>query len=269
MDFFSRKNRILLKELIKTDFKLRYQGSAIGYLWSILKPLMLFAIMYIVFVRFLPLGGDVPHWPVALLLGNVIWTFFQETTMMGMVSVVTRGDLLRKLNFSKQTIVFSAVSGAAINFGINVIVVLIFALLNGVTFTFRWNLFLLIPLFLELLLFSTGIAFILSTLYVRYRDIGPVWEVILQGGFYGTPIIYSLTYIATRSIVGAKLLLLSPIAQIIQDMRHILIDPANVTIWQMINHKSIAVIPYLVPIFVFIIGFLVFNYNAKKFAEII
>ena len=77
MDFFSRKNRILLKELIKTDFKLRYQGSAIGYLWSILKPLMLFAIMYIVFVRFLPLGGDVPHWPVALLLGNVIWTFFQ------------------------------------------------------------------------------------------------------------------------------------------------------------------------------------------------
>ena len=119
MDFFSRKNRILLKELIKTDFKLRYQGSAIGYLWSILKPLMLFAIMYIVFVRFLPLGGDVPHWPVALLLGNVIWTFFQETTMMGMVSVVTRGDLLRKLNFSKQTIVFSAVSGAAINFGIN------------------------------------------------------------------------------------------------------------------------------------------------------
>ena len=87
--------------------------------------------------------------------------------------------------------------------------------------------------------------------------------------FYGTPIIYSLTYIATRSVVGAKLLLLSPIAQIIQDMRHILIDPANVTIWQMINHKSIAVIPYLVPIFVFIIGFLVFNYNAKKFAEII
>ncbi|EHJ51535.1 ABC transporter permease [Streptococcus macacae] len=269
MDFFSRKNRILLKELIKTDFKLRYQGSAIGYLWSILKPLLLFAIMYIVFVRFLPLGGDVPHWPVALLLGNVVWSFFQEATLMGMTSIVTRGDLLRKLNFSKQTIVISAISGATINFGINLLVVLVFALLNGVHFGLHWNLLLLVPLFIELLLFSTGIAFILSTLYVKYRDFGPVWEVVLQGGFYATPIIYAITFIAARNIVAAKVLLLSPISQIIQDMRYILIDPANVTIWQMINHKGIAVLPYLVPILVFFIGFAIFNHNAKKFAEIL
>ena len=78
MDLFSKKNRILLKELIKTDFKLRYQGSVIGYLWSILKPLMMFAIMYVVFVRFLPLGAGVPHWPVALLVGNVVWSFFSD-----------------------------------------------------------------------------------------------------------------------------------------------------------------------------------------------
>lgn len=269
MNFFSKENRILLREMIKTDFKLRYQGSAIGYLWSILKPLLLFAIMYMVFVRFLPLGGDVPHWPVALLLGNVIFSFFQETTMMGMISIVMRGDLLRKLNFPKHIVVFSAVSGAIINFGINLVVVLIFALFNGVSFELSWNLLLIIPLFLELVLFASGIAFILSTLYVKYRDIGPVWEVFLQGGFYGTPIIYSISYIASRSELGAKLLMLSPIAQIIQDMRHILIDPANVTIWQMINNKPIAMLPYLIPVIIFCIGLTFFSYNAKKFAEIL
>lgn len=78
MELLSKKNRILLKELVKTDFKLRYQGSAIGYLWSILKPLMMFTIMYLVFIRFLRTGGDVPHFPVALLLANVIWSFSQK-----------------------------------------------------------------------------------------------------------------------------------------------------------------------------------------------
>ena len=105
MNFFSKENRILLREMVKTDFKLRYQGSAVGYLWSILKPLMLFAIMYVVFIHFLRLGGDVPHFAVALLLANVIWGFFSEATNMGMVSIVSRGDLLRKLNFSKEIIV--------------------------------------------------------------------------------------------------------------------------------------------------------------------
>src|SRR3712207_4924234 len=133
MELLSKKNRILLKELVKTDFKLRYQGSAIGYLWSILKPLMMFTIMYLVFIRFLRTGGDVPHFPVALLLANVIWSFFSEATSMGMVSIVSRGDLLRKLNFSKNTNVFSAVFRALINFSIILLVVLVFAAINGVT----------------------------------------------------------------------------------------------------------------------------------------
>ena len=152
MDLLSKKNRILLKELIKTDFKLRYQGSVIGYLWSILKPLMLFMIMYLVFIRFLRLGGDVPHFAVALLLANVIWSFFTEATSMGMISIVTRGDLLRKLNFSKSIIVLSSVCGALINFGINLIVVLIFSLINGVHI--GWDAIFAIPLF-----FGRGLAF--------------------------------------------------------------------------------------------------------------
>ena len=96
MNFFSRRNQILLKELIKTDFKLRYQGSAIGYLWSILKPVMLFLIMYLVFVRFMRFGEGTPHFAVALLLGITIWNFFGETTGMGMLSVVSRGICFEK-----------------------------------------------------------------------------------------------------------------------------------------------------------------------------
>ena len=109
LDFFSQKNRILLREMVKTDFKLRYQGSLIGHLWSILKPLMLFTIMYLVFVRFLRFDDGTPHYAIGLLIGMVTWSFFSEATSMGMMSIVSRGDLLRKLNFSKEIIVISSV----------------------------------------------------------------------------------------------------------------------------------------------------------------
>ena len=173
MDFFSKKNRILLKELIKTDFKLRYQGSLVGYLWSILKPLMMFTIMYLVFVRFLRFDDGTPHYTVGLLLGMVFWSFFTEATNMGMLSIVSRGDLLRKLNFPKHTIVISSVLGAAINFLINLVVVFLFALINQVEFGLHT--LVIIPLFLEVLVLAMGCALMLSSLFVKYRDIGPIW----------------------------------------------------------------------------------------------
>lgn len=268
MDIFSKKNRILLKELIKTDFKLRYQGSFVGYTWSILKPLMTFAIMYMVFVRFLRMGNDVPHFAVALLLGNVIWSFFAEATNMGMVSIVTRGDLLRKLSFSKHIIVLSAVCGAMINFAINLMVVLIFAAINGVTV--EWSLVIFIPfLLIELFLLAFGIALLLSTLFVKFRDLGQIWEVFMQAGLYATPIIYSIGFVRERSELAAKLIMLNPLAQIIQDTRYILMDRANIPIWQLSNNWMYIVFPYLVPIVVFIVGLTFFNRSAKRFAEII
>ncbi|EHI69828.1 ABC transporter permease [Streptococcus ictaluri] len=267
MELLSKKNRILLKELVKTDFKLRYQGSAIGYLWSILKPLMMFTIMYLVFIRFLRLGGSVPHFPVALLLANVIWSFFSEATSMGMVSIVTRGDLLRKLNFSKHTIVFSAVLGALINFSINLLVVLIFALINGVTISSHF--YLAIPLFIELIVLAVGVALLLSTLFVYYRDLAQVWEVLMQAGMYATPIIYPITFVFDQHPLAAKILMLNPLAQMIQDLRYLLIDRANVTIWQMSDNWFYIMIPYVIPFIVLAIGVSVFNKNANKFAEII
>lgn len=269
MNFFNRKNQILLKELIKTDFKLRYQGSAIGYLWSILKPVLLFVIMYLVFVKFMRFGDKIPHFAVALLLGITIWNFFGEATNMGMQSIVSRGDLLRKVNFSKPVIIFSVISNALINLLISLVVVIIFALINGVQL--GWNVVFVPFLLLELILFASGIAFILATLFVYFRDLAPIWEVVMQAGFYGTPIIYPVTMISETHQTIAKILMLNPMAQIVQDMRYILTfsHDKNPTLWQMWDNPFVIAIPYLLPIFVFALGLWVFSKNANKFAEII
>lgn len=267
MPAFSKENRILLKELVKTDFKLRYQGSVIGYLWSILKPLMMFLIMYVVFIHFLRIGGDVPHFAVALLLANIIWSFFSEATGMGMGSIVSRGDLIRKLNFSKSIIVLSSVCGALINFGINLIVVILFCVANGVVFTPRvlWA----IPLILELFIFSYGVSLLLAVLFVKFRDTMQIWEVFMQAGMYATPIIYPLSFMADKSMLAARIVMLNPVAQIIQDLRYVLVDPVNTTIWQLSHNPIYIAIPYTIPFVVLGVGLLVFNHNAKRFAEVI
>lgn len=268
MNYFSKENRILLRETIKTDFKLRYQGSLIGHLWSILKPLMLFTIMYLVFIRFLRIDDGTPHAAVGVLFALMNWNFFSEATNMGMLSIVSRGDLIRKLNFPKEIIVLSAVSGAAINYGINLLVVLAFALVNGIQPSL--NFLVLVPLFLELALLATGIALILSSFFVKYRDIGPIWEVLMQAGMYGTPVIYSLTYILDRGQAAiAKYMMLNPMAQIIQDIRHFIVFEGNPRGWDLLANKAIAVIPYLLPVLIFAVGLLIFKKNAKHFAEIL
>lgn len=265
---FEKKNRILLKELVKTDFKLRYQGSVIGYLWSVLRPLMLFAVMYVVFIYFLRFGDDVPHFAVALLLGQVIWGFFSETTNLSMVSIVNRGDLLRKLKFPTYIIVIAISINALINLVISLIIVFIFGLINHVDLSVFG--FLAPFLLIELYAFSLGISFILATIYVRFRDIGPIWEVFLQIGMYITPIIYPVTLIIERADIRfAKIIMLNPMAQIIQDLRYLFTSPANVTVWQLIDNKFIMLIPYVLPFVILIVGFLIFNKNSKKFAEII
>ena len=259
------RNWILLKELVKTDFKLRYQGSMMGHLWSILKPLMLFSVMYVVFIKFLGFGRDMPHFAVALLLGMVIWSFFAETTSMGLMSIVARGDLLRKLSFRKEIIVLSVTVSAFINFVINLLVVLFFCVLNHVEIS---KYALIAPLYIiPLFAFSLGVAFILATMFVYFRDIAPVWEVVMQAGMYATPIIYSLSMIHNKTVIS--LMLLNPLATIIQDLRHLLIYSGNQTIGDFVTDKWVIAIPYILPFVVLIIGYAIFKKHAERFAEII
>ncbi|MDO4913668.1 MAG: ABC transporter permease, partial [Bifidobacteriaceae bacterium] len=164
-----RYSWILLKELVKTDFKLRYQGSWLGIAWSVLKPLMLFAVMYVVFVHFLKFTDGTNTFPVVLLCGISLWSFFTEATSMGMTAIVGRGDIMRKINFPKYIAVMSATVGSLISLGINLVVVIIFGFFSHAHYTWR---ILIVPFnILQLYALALGIALILSTLYVRFRDI--------------------------------------------------------------------------------------------------
>ncbi len=265
-NILSRRNRILLRELVVTDFKLRYQGSVLGYLWSLLKPLMLFAIMYVVFVHFLRFGAGIEHFPVSLLLGIVLWAFFTEATGQGMQAIVARGDLIRKINFPKYIIVISGTIGALINLLFNLAVVFIFMIFDGVDF--KWSA-LLFPLnVLELYVFALAIAFFLSAAYVKYRDVSHIWEVFLQGLFYATPIIYPLQEVMKYSTDAVQWLMLSPIAVIFQDARYNLVSQSTTILnTQVISNTLLLVLPHVIVAGVVVTAVYYFKKNQKYFAE--
>lgn len=261
---WDKRNLVLLKELTKTDFKLRYQGSALGYLWALLRPLMMFAILYIVFAKLLRFGGDIPHYPVYLLTGTVLWSFFTECSQQGIQAMVGRGDLIRKISFPKYIVTVSTTLTAVINLLINLVVIVIFALINGVTPSWTW--LLVVPLVVELYLLALGIAFLLGSINVKYRDIGSIWDVIIQALFYAVPIIYPITMVAETSVWAAKIILLNPIAQVVQDIRWSLITPATTTTISFMNGWAELFAIGLVFI-IFIIGALVFRKRSRFFAE--
>lgn len=263
-NIFSRRNRILLRELVVTDFKLRYQGSVLGYAWSLLKPLFLFAIMYVVFGLLIKIGS-VEHYAVYLLLGIVLWTFFSEATNQGMGSIVGRGDLLRKISFPKYIIVLSTTISALINLALNLVIVAVLMIINGVELHLSA---LMLPFYIfEIYILALGLAFFLSAFNVKYRDTSHIWEIIMQAAFYATPIIYPLAIVAEKSELIAKFLLMNPIAQAIQDARYALITSETITVNKLFNNDIYILIPFVIVIFVFVTGTLYFRRHSKYFAE--
>ncbi len=259
----SKQNRALLTELVRTDFKLRYQGSVLGYAWSLLRPLMLFAILYVVFVKFLRLGGDIPHYPIYLLLGIVLWNFFGEMTNLSLNSVVSRGDLIRKIRIPRWIIVLTSSFTALINLGLNLLVVAVFMIFNDVELmrSVLW-----LPLLLiEIYVFALGVSLFLAAAYVKYRDISYIWEVIMQGLFYLTPILYPLSIIPNETF--KKLILMNPMAQAIQDSRHALVTPQTETIYQVFDGGWYKFIPFIFVVVALVVGTLYFKKEAKYFAE--
>lgn len=264
-NIISRRNRILLAELIRTDFKLRYQASTLGYLWSILSPLLLFAILYVVFDKFLGVGRGIEHFAVYLLTGIVLWRFFTEATNNGLKAIVQRGSLIRKINFPKYIIVISGTVSSLINLGLNMLVVLVFILINGVELS--WQALMIVPLILELYVFALALAFLLSAINVKFRDVGYLWDVFLQAAFYATPIIYPLTIVANQSELAAQLLLFSPVAQVIQDVRYFLITPDSLTMWQITDSVWFLLAPFAIIAIATTVGAWYFKISQAKFAE--
>lgn len=265
-NILSRRNRILLRELVITDFKLRYQGSVLGYLWSLLKPLMLFAIMYTVFVHFLRFGAGLDHFAVSLLLGLVLWSFFTEATGQGMQAIVGRGDLIRKINFPKYIIVISATISALINLVLNLIVVFVFMIFDGVDF--KWSALWFPVSVIELYVFALAVAFFLSAAYVKYRDIGHIWEVILQSVFYATPILYPLQMVMQFNLMAAQILMLSPIAVMLQDARHNLVSQSSTVVnSQIISEPILLALPHVIVALTVLLAVYYFKKNQRYFAE--
>jgi ABC-2 type transport system permease protein len=199
-----------------TEFKSAYFGTVLGYLWSLMRPLMLFGVLLFVFTKVFRIGSEeVEHYPVMLLLGIVLFTFFQESTTNSVTSVVAQESIVRKTQFPRLVIPLATVVTGAFNLGLNFVIVFAFVFAFGVDPTWTW---LLLPVaFLFLLAFTAALSAALSVLYVRFRDVSIIWLVVAQILFYGTPILYPVT--AFESETTEHLLMINPLAVIFQQVR--------------------------------------------------
>jgi ABC-2 type transport system permease protein len=261
MKYLTKKNRAILREMVSTDFKVRYQGSALGYLWSLLRPIFQFAILYVVFVYIFKLNRGVEHFAAYLFFGIVLWNFFVEATSTGMTAVVSNGDLIRKISIPRFLVVVGTSVSAVINLSLNLVVVVVISLINGVHPSMSW--LVMIPLLLELFVFSQAVAFFLCALFVKFRDINYIWEVIVQAAFYGTPILYALSLVPHRFQV---LLMFNPMAQIIQDARYSFVTHQTVTGWRVMHH-GLFVVPLVIVAGAAVLATLYFRQQSKEFAE--
>jgi len=206
---------LVLQFAIK-DFKIRYTHSLLGYGWSVLNPLLFFCIYYVVFSSFMRL--DVPNYPGFLLLGVVLWNFFSEGTSNGAGALLARAELLTKTVLPRQVMIYSALASAGLTFVINLVILMLVLPLTGtrLTITAVWFPLLLLDLFL----LTLGFSLLLAPLYVRYRDVGYLWNIVLQVGFWLTPIIYLDLMVPER---WRWIVWINPVGRIIGDSRRVLI----------------------------------------------
>jgi ABC-2 type transport system permease protein len=221
-------------------------------------------------VRFLRFSDGTPTYAVSLLCGTCLWSFFSEATGMGMRAIVDRGDLLRKIHFPNYIIVASTTMGSMISLLINLVVIIFFGIFGKAEFTW-WVL--LVPFsIIQLYLLALGVALLLGTLYVYFRDVSHIWEVVLQGLFYATPVIYPISMITSQPNFAwaAKILMLNPSTQVIMDVRRNLLAPDYVdTVWTMIGNPWLRLLPYVLTLLILWLGVHVFRKYSAKFAEVL
>jgi len=250
-----KHNWELIRELAVNDFKLKYNNSVLGYFWSLLKPLGLFGILYMVFSVFLRMGGGDKNYPFYLLIGIMLWMFFYETTFLSMQSIVGKANLVKKIFVPKIIIILATSLTCLMTFLLNLAVFFIFMLVSGLHFHFN---FIMLPVYLvELYLFSFGLSLVLATLFVWFRDLAHIWEIVLQMMFYATPIIYPVSMIPVKY---QKVIFINPVAQMIQDVRSIVLG----------GGQAMSSYPWLAPVatvILMVFGLFIFNKKSKYFAE--
>ena len=216
-----RRSLDLLLLIAINEFRRSYLGTALGYLWSIARPLLLFAVLLTVFTQAFNLGDRVRHYPVLLLFSIVLFGFFQEATTQAVSSIVSQESVVRKTQFPRLVIPLAVVLTSAFNLGVNLVVVLAFLLAFGVTPMWTWLLF---PLLLAVLFaFTTAVGTLLSALYPRFRDTAILWGVTVTALFYATPVLYPI------DIVSGKLrdvISLNPLTPLFELARKWVVDPS-------------------------------------------
>ncbi len=261
----SRRFFDLLWLMSATEFKRAYFGTVFGYVWSLVRPLMLFGVLLFVFTQVFRIGHTLPYYPVLLLLGIVLFTFFQEATQNSVTSVVAQEGIVRKTQFPRLVIPLATVLTALFNLGVNLIIVFVFILAWGVDPSWTWLLF---PVALTVLfVLSTMVSMALSVLFVRFRDVAIIWTVFAQMLFYATPILYPLGEKGLNDPSIERLLMINPLAVIFEQVRVWMIEPDAPTAAEAAG-GALHLLPALA-IFVVVCVFAVwvFNREAPRIAE--
>jgi ABC-2 type transport system permease protein len=256
--------------LARTEFKLRFFGSVLGYVWTLMRPLMLFGVMLFVFTDILNInkGNKVPHYAEYLLESIILFTYFQETTSGAVPSLVGRENLLRRVRFPRLVVPLSVALFCLFNLCMNLIVVFIFILGSGVTPMWSW--LELIPMVILLVIFSSGVGMLLSALYVRFRDVQPIWEVFLQLLYYGSPILYTVQTAANHHFLNipfSRILVLNPLGAIITQARKALLTPSAPSAARALGGDVRLLIPLGIIAGLFALGLWYFNHEAPLISE--
>lgn len=244
------------------EFRLKFFGSVLGYVWQLGRPLMMFGVMYVVFVEVLDQGDGIAFYASTLLMGIMLYQYFGECTGGAVTAVLHRENLVRKIHFPRIVIPLAVIVSASLTLAVNSIAVGIFMAGQGVPFRLNW--FAAIPAILLLLVLVTGLAMLLSALFVRYRDVQPIWDVFLQAGFYATPILYPIESVPKGLREG---IMMNPLATVIQQIRHSVFDPDAPSAADVLGSVWLLSIPIGITFGLFILGFWYFNRTAPAVAE--
>jgi ABC-2 type transport system permease protein len=245
-----------------TDFKLKFYGSVLGYVWTLARPFLFFGVIYFVFTEIVGLDKNVPNYGVYILFALVLFQFFGEATGGCVNALVVRESMLRKMRFPQLVIPLAVVLTALFNLGMTLIAVFVFALASGVLP--HWGWFELPVIIVLLTFFATGVGLLLSSLFVRYRDVQPIWEVISQMLFYASPILYVATMVPESY---QRAYLANPIAALLTEMRVAVVDPSARHVWDAIGAPERMLIPVGIVVVTFALGLWVFRREAPRIAE--
>jgi ABC-2 type transport system permease protein len=252
----------LVWKMARTDFSLQHHGSVLGYLWSLMNPLLYFGVLYVAFTQVIKLGAGIDHYAVMLIFNLMLFQFFSEATGRSVSSIVGSEGLIRKMEFPRLAVPMSVISASAISLAFNLIVVVLYAFVNGLEPRWTW---LYVPLLVAVVfIFTLGLCLLLSSLYVRFRDIGQVWSVITRALFYMAAVIIPFEFYpqSLRLILG-----INPLTPVFVQARHWVVDPSAPTFTEIMGNSAMLIPPLLVLVATVGFGFWYFNREAPSIAE--